>query len=133
MTSQDHEQAFVSAFVVSEQRTRYAEFLPKPKHRVKITDRFCHKFDFVPKLAKQVPRTVAPELAKLLRKHGAGDTAYVIGGRDAIDGQEFPLEEAIDAALADPAGVVISCVPGQLALLIQEFPPGDVYLLSRSD
>jgi hypothetical protein len=42
----------------------------------------------------------------------------------------LPLEEAIDGALADPGGVVVSCIPGQLALYIQEFPPGDTFILS---
>ncbi len=125
----EHEQAFVSAFVVSEKRARYAEFLPKPKRRVEITGRFCHFFDFVPALARQVPRGVASELAPLLRAKGAGDMAHVIGGRDEIDGQDLPLEEAIDSALADPSGVVVSCIPGRLALYIQEYPPGDTFIL----
>ena len=127
----DHEQLFVSAFVVPEKRARYAEFLPKPKRRVEITHRFCHYFDFIPSLAKQIPRGVASELAPLLRARGAGSTAHVIGGRDEIDGRDLPLEEAIDLALADPSGVVVSCVPGRLALYIQEFPPGDAFILSQ--
>lgn len=126
----DHEQAFVSVFVVPEKRTRYAEFLLKPKRRGEITNRFCHFFDFVPALAKQVSRGTASQLAPLLRARGAGDTAHVIGGRDEIDGHDLPLEQAIDDALADPSGVVVSCVPGRLALYIQEFPPGDTFILS---
>ena len=126
----EHEQAFVSAFVVPEKRARYAEFLTKPKRRVEITNRFCHFFDFIPTLAKQIPRATASELAPLLRARGAGDTAHVIGGRDEIDGRDLPLEQAIDDALADPSGVVVSCVPGRLALYIQEFPPGDTFILS---
>src|SRR5215217_7507022 len=125
----DHEQAFVSVFVLPEKRTRYAEFLPKPKRRVEITNRFSHFFDFVPALAKQVARGTAAELAPMLRARGAGDTAHVIGGRDEIDGQDLPLEQAIDDALVDPRGVVVSCVPGRLALYIQEFPPGDTFIL----
>ena len=39
-------------------------------------------------------------------------------------------EKAIDDALADPSGVVVSCIPGCLALYIQEFPPGDTFILS---
>jgi hypothetical protein len=129
-TRMDHEQAFVEAFVVPEKRARYAEFLCKPKRRGEITDRFCHFFDFMPELAKQVPRGTASELVPLLRARGAGHTAHVIGGRDAIDGQHLPLEQAIDEALADPSGVVVSCVPGRLALYMQEFPPGDTFILS---
>ena len=127
----EHEQAFVSVFVVPEKRGRYAEFLPKPKRRVEVTRRFNHFFDFVPALARQIPRGTSAELAPLLRARGAGDTAHVIGGRDEIDGQDLPLEEAIDGALGDPSGVVVSCIPGRLALYVQEFPPGDTFILSH--
>ena len=130
ITRMDHEQAFVSAFVVPEKRARYSEFLPKPKQRVEITNRFCHFFDFIPKLATQIPRSMVSELAPILRARGAGDTAHVIGGRDEIDGQDLPLEQAINGALADPSGVVVSCIPGRLALFVQEFPPGDTFILS---
>jgi hypothetical protein len=126
----EHEEAFVLKFVVPEKRSRYAEFLPKPKRRREITDRFCHFFDFVSALSRQIPRGTGAELAPLLRAKGAGKTAHIIGGREDIDGQDLPLEEAIDSALADPSGVVISCVPGKLALFIQEFPPGDTFILS---
>jgi len=124
----DHEQAFVSTFVVPEKRARYAEFLPKPKRRVEITNRFCHFFDFIPGLAKPVPRD--SDLAAQLRKLGAGDVAHVIGGRNGFDGRDMPLEEAINEAMIDPSGVVISCIPGRLALYMQEFPPGDTFILS---
>ena len=130
ITGMEHEQAFVSAFVVPAKRTRYAEFLPKPKRRSEITRRFCHFFDFVPTLARQIPRGTSSELASLLRAKGAGDTGHVIGGGDEIDGHELPLEEAIDCALSDPSGVIVSCIPGRLALYIQEFPPGDTFILS---
>jgi len=128
ITRMDHEQAFVSVFIVPEKRGRYAEFLPKPKRRAEITDRFCHYFDFVPQLASPVPRDSA--LAVLLRKRDAGDVAHVIGGRDSLDGRDMPLEDAINEAMTDPSGVVISCIPGRLALLMQEFPPGDTFILS---
>lgn len=127
----EHEQAFVAAFVVPEKRARYAEFLSEPKRRHRITGRFCHFFDFIPALTRQVARGVGAELATLLRAEGAGQIAHIIGGRDEIDGQDLPLEEAIDSALADPSGVVVSCIPGRLALFIKEFPPGDTFILSQ--
>jgi hypothetical protein len=130
MTQVEHEQAFVSVFVVPEKRARYMEFLGKPKRRSHITNRFCHFFDFVSGLAKRVDRGTGAELAPVLRFRGAGDTAHVIGGRREIDGRDLPLEEAIDSALADPRGVVVSCIPGRLALYMQEFPPGDTFILS---
>lgn len=125
----EHEQAFVSAFVVPEKRARYLELLAKPKRRSEITNRFSHFFDFLPQLARQVPRN--SDVAALLRKQGAGDIAHVIGGRDALDGKDMPLEEAIIKATIDPGGVVISCIPGRLALYMKEFPPGDTFILSN--
>ncbi len=122
----DHEEAFVSIFVVPEKRARYLEFLRKPKRRGEITRRFCHFFDFAPQFATQVERD--SDLAAQLRKRGAGSTAHVIGGR--ADGRDMPLADAIDKAMIDPNGVVISCIPGRLALLMQEFPPGDTFVLS---
>lgn len=124
----DHEEAFISKFVIPKKRGRYLDFLPKPKRRVEITMRFSGFFDFIPKFATQVPRGIASELVSLLRARGAGATAHVIGGRD-IDGQDLPLAEAIDKALGEPGGIVVSCIPGRLALLIQEFPPGDTFIL----
>lgn len=50
----DHEQAFVSAFIVPEKRGRYAEFLPKPKRRTEITDRFCHFLILCQSLRRQL-------------------------------------------------------------------------------
>ena len=123
----EHEPAFVSVFVVPKKRPCYAEFLSKPKLRGRITTRFSHFFDFMPALAKQVPRGTAEELAPLLRAKGAGATAHLIGGKE--DGKDLPLLEALDSALADPSGVVVSCLPGRLALYIQEFPPGDTFVL----
>lgn len=124
----EHEQAFVSTFVVPEKQARYAEFLPKPKRRAEITNRFSHFFDFMPEHAKQIPRD--SDLAAQLRQQGAGDLVHVIGGRDGLDGSDMTLEEAINWAMMDPGGVVISCIPGQLALYMQEFPPGNTFILS---
>lgn len=124
----DHEEGFVSVFVVPEKRARYSEFLRKPERRPEILNRLCHFFDFVPHLATRVARD--SDLASLLRQRGSGSTVHVIGGRDGLNGREMPLEQAINEAMMDPSGVVVSCVPGRLALYMQEFPPGDTFILS---
>ncbi len=123
----NHEEAFVLTFVVAERRARYLEFLRNPKRRVEILRRLSHCFDFEPHLATPVSRN--SNLPLLLRNRGAGDAAHVIGGR--LDGEDLPLEEAVKSATADPNGVVISCIPGRLAIYMQEFPPGDVFVLSH--
>ena len=127
MTDSTHEKAFIAAFVVSEKRERYEEFLAKPKRRHEILGRFNHFFDFTPARCRQIERDSAAALAKNLRSHGAKDIGYVIGGDN--DGETLPLGEAIHNSLGSPCGAVVSCVPGKLALFLREFPPGDVFLL----
>jgi hypothetical protein len=68
----EHEDAFVSTFVVPEKRARYANFLANPKQRGKITDRFCHCFDFVPALARQVPRGPVGGIGAIAAQNGSG-------------------------------------------------------------
>jgi hypothetical protein len=126
----NHEQAFVSSFVIPEKRARYAEFLANSKRRDEVLNRFNHFFDFVPELATQVPRTSPDQLAALLRKRGAPAHAHLIGRPAELDGCELPLVEAIDRAFSDGWGTVISCLPGRLALYLQEFPPGDAFILA---
>jgi hypothetical protein len=122
-----HETGFIASFVIPTKRSRYAEFLRNPKRRNEILRRFNHFFDFIPQRATQIPRTSASELARVLGARGAGRLGYVIGG--ARDGCELPLEESIETSLASPCGAVISCIPGRLALYLQEFPPGDSFIL----
>ena len=124
----DHEQAFVSAFVVPEKRARYAGFLRKPETaRGEITNASATSLILCRRLANQVPRE--SDLAAQLRKRGAGDIAHVIGGRGGADGRDMPLAEAINEAMIDLSGVVILCIPGRLALSA-EFPPGDTLFSS---
>ena len=125
----DHEQAFISAFIVPEKRARYAEFLAKPKRRDEVLNRFNHFFDFIPELSTQAPRSSPGEWATLLRKRGAPASAHIIGG-GATDGLDLPLVEAIDRAWSSGWGVIVSCMPGRLALYLQEHPPGDAFILA---
>jgi hypothetical protein len=129
-SASNHETAFVMAFVAPEKRDRYLQFLPRPKKRSEILNRLCHNFDFIATHATLVARQNAESLVELLRSKGAGVTAHLIGGSQNLDGTEMSLSEAIDHAL-DYGGAIVSCIPGRLALLIQEFPPGDTYVLSR--
>ncbi len=122
-----HEAAFIAAFVIPDKCSRYSDFLPNPKRRGEILDRFNHFFDFIPQRATQVPRASSFQLARLLRSSGAGDYGYIIGG--GSDGSELPLEEAIESSLASGWGTVVSCIPGRLALYVQEYPPGDTFIL----
>jgi hypothetical protein len=127
-TASTHEAAFIAAFVIPDKRSRYSDFLPNPKRRGEILNRFNHFFDFIPERATQIPRASSSELAGVLRARGAGRLGYVIGG--GPDGIELPLEEAIESSLASGWGTVVSCIPGQLALYLQEYPPGEAFILN---
>ncbi len=126
-----HEAAFVGAFIVPERQERTLQFLANLKKRSGILDRFNHRFDFRDQFATQIERQAAEPLADLLRSRGAGVQAYIIGCGREVDGSERPLLDAINLALEDGSGVIVSCIPGKLALLIQEFPPGEIFLLRR--
>lgn len=125
----EHEQAFIASFVVPEKRGRYAEFLARPGRRGEILDRWNHLFDFVPELATTVPRSSPAEWAELLRRRGAPAGAYIMGG-GLCDQSELPLAEAVERAWGSGWGVVVSCLPGRLALYLQESPAGAAFLLS---
>jgi len=121
-----HESQFIAAFVDPEKRQRYTESLKNAKKRSKLLDRLNHFFDFVRARAAKIPRNTIS--ADLLRSKGAPDIVHLIGGNS--DGKEMSLEESIESCLESGWGAVISCVPGRLALYLQEFPPGDAFLLS---
>jgi hypothetical protein len=125
-TGELHESGLIFIFVVAEKRERYAALMKNPKKRQSILNRFNHFFDFVPELARQLPRN--SPLGKMLRSAGSPESVYVIGGSD--DGSDLALNDAIQRCMDSPSGAVISCIPGELALFLQEFPPGDVFLFT---
>jgi hypothetical protein len=102
-----------------------------PKKRGEILNRLSHRFDFRDKLAARIERQASGPLADLRRARGAGDRVFIIGGGQDVDGSERPLRDAIDLALASLGGIFAPCIPRRLALLIQEFPPGEIFLLCR--
>jgi len=124
-----HEAAFITAFVIPDKRSRYSDFLSNPKRRSEILNRLNHFFDFVPECTIPIPRSSSVQFARILRARGATPLAYVIGGNN--DTCQLPLEEAIESALASGFGTIVSCIPGRLALYLQEFPSGDAFILSR--
>jgi hypothetical protein len=49
----------------------------------------------------------------------------------ALDGREFPLEEALNAVVGRGMGAFVSCLRGRLAYFEGE-EPGERYLLERA-
>jgi hypothetical protein len=113
----EHEQAFVRAFVVADKQERYLVKLGSKKHRREFLSRLHHNLDYEPKLATQVPPAEQSALLILerLRKLGAPTQCYTIAADDALDGRELPLKEALEAVVGMGSGIVLSCVPGVLA------------------
>jgi hypothetical protein len=129
----EHEEAFVRAFIRPERRDRYLHLLGHPKRRQKALNRLSHRLDLDWKLATRVSAQdqCRATLERLLRREGAGNVCHVLCDSGDVDGRDMPLAEAIDWALSHPFGVVLCCVPGRLALYKEE-SIGGLYLLRRS-
>jgi len=126
----DHENGFVSAFVLSERRERYRELLANPKRRSKILERLSCGKDIDFSRAQPVP--VNCDLARLLEELGAGPTCYVMADVSEMDGQEMPLREALWQAQIHSFGVVVSCLAGSLCYYKPESPtPGFILQYAR--
>lgn len=112
-----HEESFAKAFIRSEKRARWAQFISNPRRRKEVLTRLDHDLPYIPELAHEVPskQDFPGELERLLRSKGAGPTCHVIVDGLKIDGRELPLEEAIKAIFLHDSGAILSCLPGRLA------------------
>jgi hypothetical protein len=121
----EREQSFVNTFIVPQKRSRYLLFLASQKRRLAILDRLNHALD-IWSLAKEL----APEdssadgLLRLLRRKGAEPICHIIADSSDLDGQEVPLEDAIEFALGWEFGTILCCSES-LAYYKPETPPGE--------
>ncbi len=129
----EHEAAFAKAFITSEKRARFIQYLATPKRRQEMLERLGHDLPYLPGFATEIPGTqdFPDELAKLLTAKGAGPACYVIAGGLKADGRVLPLLEALTLVCLHPGGSILSCVPGRLAYYKPE-SPGAGILLERS-
>jgi hypothetical protein len=122
-----HEQEFVKAFVQSERRVRFLEFLNAPKKRRKVIREFDHLKSRFLDVRFMIPlrgsEALPPNVFATLRKMGAPANCWVMGGR--FDEEERELLEAIRDS---GDGFVLSCIPGKLAYMKTE---DEEYILSR--
>jgi len=127
-----HEEAFVKAFLLSEKRARWAQYLGNAKRRKEVLHQLNHNLPYAPALATEVPgqQDFPGELERLLKEKGAGPTCHVIVDGLKIDGRELPLSEALHAICLNPFGAVLSCIPGRLAYYKPE-SPGPGIILER--
>lgn len=98
--------------------------LSDPKNRWKVLNTWNHNADFDWQKARELTiRHQAQEsIVKFLRSKGAGRNAYVFGDETELDGQTVELSEALDHFAQHDWGIVLSLIPGRLALFHQEQP-----------
>jgi hypothetical protein len=127
-----HEEAFTKAFILSEKRARFLQYLANSKRRKEVLVQLSHRLPFIPAFGKEVPgaQDFPDELEKLLRAKGAGPVCHVIAGGLKADGRELPLKEALTLICLQEHGAILSCLPGQLAYY-RPAPPGPGILLEK--
>jgi len=127
------EEAFVKAFLTSEKRARFLQFLANPRRRKEILDKLNHDLPYMPEFAAMVPghQDFPEELEKLLKAKGAGPACHVIANGLKADGRELPLREALNLICLHPFGAILSCVPGRLAYYKPEAPGAGILLERR--
>jgi hypothetical protein len=59
-------------------------------------------------------------VAKILAAKGAGSKCWVISEDSRFDGQEMELDAALRETIGRGMGVIISCIPGELAYFEDE-------------
>jgi hypothetical protein len=128
----DHEAAFAKAFLASEKRARFIQYLADPKRRKEMLDRLNHDLPYMPGFATGIPshQDYPDELEKLLKAKGAGPTCHVIADGLKADGRELPLREALNLICMHERGAILSCLSGRLAYYKPE-SPGQGILLER--
>lgn len=132
----EHETQFAKSFVVREKRERYLELLTNPKKRKKITQRLNHHhaldLEYVCATKLAFGDTLRENLVALLQKKGAGGVAHIIADDSKTDGMDLPLEAALEFACIHHFAVIVSCIPGKLAIFKGEAPV-DYYLFEKHE
>ena len=114
-----HEEAVIKAFVEPSRQERFLGAVANPKKRRTFTDELNHLHSrfLVPTYIRPLKRSesLPDNVYGTLRKLGAPETCWVIGGR--FDGTEVQLL----SGLRDSGdGFLLSCVPGKLAYVKTE-------------
>lgn len=122
------EEATVRAFIERTRRERWLSGLSSTKRRRKTVDRLHEPTDLDARYMRLVSGKSLEAVMDELVRLGAPARCHVIGG--PLDGEDHDLPLALGAALEVFGGVLISCVPGSLAVYLPE-APSDFVILSR--
>src|SRR5258708_1106376 len=106
MTEIEHASALVRAFLTPDRQDRYLALLRSARGRSKLRARLAHFRDLDGRFARPIsPSEHTPaSIAKLLRSRGAPATCVLLAEDPALDGREFPLEEALNAVVGRGMG-----------------------------
>ena len=126
------EEATIRAFVVPARRDRLVALLGSTKRRGKGLNTLNHFAGWDPRCTQPLPSSA--DVLAVLRRTGAPADCHVISDDPALDGRDIPLAEAVDAAEIFPFASVLCCLPGQLAIFLDEAAaPRKRVLLRRPD
>lgn len=127
---ENHEQG-LGRFILREHRPRFVDSLADERLRRKLRHKLAH-FAWVDERYGTAAPTVEPAaLARVLEREGAPKTCFLVSGDDDLDGAELPLEEALELVQHSDEGTLISCVPGKLAVFVDEAPHEETLVLRR--
>ena len=120
----------MKAFLTSEKRARWGQYLAQPKRRREILSTLDRPLPCLPGAATPVPedQDYPGGLEALLKAKGAPATCHLLLAAHRLDGRELPLAEALNLICLQGQGALISCLPGRLAYHRPAAPRGGVIL-----
>jgi hypothetical protein len=111
------EELTLRSFVIESRRNRLASVVWTKKRYLELVGWLAHGHPWDPRWATRL--AVADQqpdaVERILKAHGAPDRCHVLGGSSEMDGKNFGLRDALDLVVGCSMGVLVICVPGQLA------------------
>lgn len=135
-TAGHHEQG-LARFLLPARRERWMTGLAAGgRRREKVTERLYRligRGDLDPACVTPVERTgkapvFAERLVRQLREMGAPETVYLLSDVPELDGRFLPLATVVGDVCGSGASAIVSCVPGELALYVDEIVDDSVFL-----
>jgi hypothetical protein len=126
----EHEQG-LARFISREHRPRFIDSLSNDMLRRKLRYKLAHFAWLDERHVTAIPTAEPATMARQLHSEGAPGTCVLVAEDADLDGQELPLEEALDRVLHAFSAALISCVPGRLAIFSDEAPNEQTHVLRR--